>query len=247
LQVQGSYAFGKSIDDSSSTSSVTAGTGYPNAIGNPAPLFPSINRGLSDFDIRHNAVVSMVWEIPSSRTSLRPLRVISRGWELGAIYRIQTGVPFTVVLNSDQAGEAQADTTAGSLGERPNVVLSPGCKTLTNTGNINGYVKTNCFTYPQPVTVAGVKGTVLGNLARNSLTAPGLQNLDFSVIKNDKVGERLNVQFRLEFFNGLNHPNFSAPAFVIYDSNANLISNVGQITSTTNAARQIQLGIKLAF
>ena len=87
----------------------------------------------------------------------------------------------------------------------------------------------------------------MGNLARNSLEAPGLTNLDFSMIKNDKIGERVTTQFRFEFFNLLNHPNFSAPAFSIFDNNGNLVSNFGRITSTTNAAREIQFGLKIRF
>jgi hypothetical protein len=112
---------------------------------------------------------------------------------------------------------------------------------------VNRYIKTNCFAFPQPVTINGVKGNVLGNLARNTLTAPGLLNMDFSLIKNDRIHERVNAQFRVEFFNVTNHPNFSAPAFIIFGGNGNLVSNVGKITSTSTASRQIQLGLKLVF
>ena len=76
----------------------------------------------------------------------------------------QNGSPFTVVLSSDQAG-TKADTTGGALGERPNLVNSPECRTLANPGSATNYIKTSCFTYPQPVTINGVKGNVLGNLA----------------------------------------------------------------------------------
>jgi hypothetical protein len=71
--------------------------------------------------------------------------------------------------------------------------------------------------------------------------------MDFSLIKNDRIHERMNAQFRLEFFNVLNHPNFSAPAFQLFDGNGNLVSNAGKITSTSTAARQIQLGLKFIF
>jgi hypothetical protein len=245
LQAQASYTFGKSLDDSSSTSSVTAGTGYPNAIGSPAPLIPSINHGLSDFDVRHNFIMNWVYELPGLKTK-SPIHFLTNGWEAASILTARTGTPFTVVLSSDQAG-TKADTTGGALGERPNLINSPDCTTLTNAGNVSRYIKTNCFTYPQPVTVNGVKGSLLGNLARNTLTSPGLLNMDFSLIKNDRIHERINAQFRLEFFNVLNHPNFSAPAFIIFDGNGNLVSNVGKITSTSTASRQIQLGMKLVF
>ncbi|HEV2986459.1 MAG TPA: TonB-dependent receptor, partial [Vicinamibacterales bacterium] len=185
LQAQASYTFGKSLDDSSSTSSVTAGTGYPNAIGSPAPLIPSINRGLSDFDIRHNFIMNWVYELPGLKTK-SPIHYITNGWEAASIFTARTGSPFTVVLSSDQAG-TKADTTGGALGERPNLVNSPECQTLTNPGSVTNYIKTGCFTYPQAVTINGVKGNVLGNLARNTLTAPGLLNMDFSLIKNDRI------------------------------------------------------------
>jgi hypothetical protein len=247
LQVQGSYAWAKSIDNSSSTSSTSAGTGYANAVGNPAPLFPSINKGLSDFNLRQNATISLVWDVPGWNAPLKPMRLLTSGWESGSIFHIQTGLPFNVYLSGDQAGETKSDDTGSGLGERPNVVVSPACKTLINPGNTKNYVKTNCFTYPAPVTWNGITGTVLGNLARNALEAPGLSNLDFSLIKNDKIGDKFTTQFRLEFFNFLNHPNFAAPSGAIFDSNGNPVSNIGRITSTTNAARQIQFGLKLRF
>lgn len=67
------------------------------------------------------------------------------------------------------------------------------------------------------------------------------------VSRNDRIGEKMNAQFRLEFFNVLNHPNFAAPASIIYDRNGNLVSNLGKITATSRPSRQIQLGLKLVF
>jgi hypothetical protein len=64
FQFSGSYAWAKSIDSASSTGSTTSGSGYPNGIGNPSPLNPSINRGLSDFDLRNNATFSLIYVLP---------------------------------------------------------------------------------------------------------------------------------------------------------------------------------------
>jgi Carboxypeptidase regulatory-like domain/TonB-dependent Receptor Plug Domain len=259
LQVVGSYAFGKSIDSASSTGSTAAGSGYPNAIGNPYPLYPVINRGLSDFDIRHNASISLVWDVPNYHSGFKPLETISNGWELAGIYKIQTGAPFSVVLSADEnyvdpanptvsyRGQTETDTTAAGLGQRPNVVA--GCK-LTNPGNINNYINSACFSFPsQTQSVGGVPGTLLGNLRRNALTAPGYQNADLSLIKNDKIGERFTTQFRFEFFNALNHPNLAAPGFAAYNSSGQLITSTFGIIKSTggNAARQIQYGFKLTF
>jgi hypothetical protein len=259
LQVVGSYAWAKSIDSASSTGSTTSGSGYPNGIGNPSPLDPVINRGLSDFDIRHNATISLIWDIPGHLLGFKPVEVAINGWELAGIYKIQTGAPFSVVLTADQPyinpaspttpyrGETETDTTTISLGERPNVVA--GCK-LTNPRNINNYINSSCFSFPSSaVTVNGQAGTLLGNSSRNSLTAPGYQDADLSLIKNDKFHERFDTQLRFEFFNAFNHPNLAAPGTTAFDANGKLITSTFGIIKSTggNAARQIQYGFKLTF
>ncbi len=265
FQVLGSYAWGKSIDSASSTGSTTSGSGYPNGIGSPSPQNPVINRGLSDFDIRHNATVSLVYDAPDPHAAFRPLEVVAKGWELAGIYKIQTGMPFSVVLSSDEAyvnpaspktayrGETETDTTTVSLGERPNVL--PHCK-LTNPGNISNYINANCFSFPSPSDTmnhlpGGTPGTYLGNSPRNSLTAPGYQDADLSLLKNNKIGERFTTQLRFEFFNALNHPNLAlsgATTNAIYNSSGAIPSTFGHIISTGgNNARQIQYGFKLTF
>jgi Carboxypeptidase regulatory-like domain/TonB-dependent Receptor Plug Domain len=259
LQVVGSYAWAKSIDSASSTGSTSSGSGYPNGIGNPYPLLPVINRGLSDFDIRHNATISLVWVIPEYRFGFKPIKTVVNGWELAGIYKIQTGTPFSVLLTADQPyvdpanptvsyrGETETDTTTNALGERPNVVA--GCK-LTNPGHITNYINSSCFSFPSSaVTVNGQAGTLLGNSGRNSLTAPGYQDADVSLIKNDKIGERFATQFRFEFFNALNHPNLAAPGTTAFDANGKLITSTFGIIKSTggNAARQIQYGFKATF
>jgi hypothetical protein len=263
LQVVGSYAWGKSIDSASSTGSTTSGSGYPNGIGNPSPQNPVINRGLSDFDLRNNATISLVYDAPDPHLHYAPVEAVSSGWELAGIYKIQNGTPFSIVLAADEAyinpaspstsyrGETETDTTTNGLGERPNV--TPRCK-LTNPGNINTYVNIGCFSYPNPsdsLNHAGtVPGTYLGNSPRNSLYAPGYQDADLSLIKNNTIGERFKTQFRFEFFNALNHPNLalSASTYEPYNSSGTPLSTFGKILSTGgNNARLIQYGFKLTF
>jgi hypothetical protein len=257
FQVLASYAFGKSIDGASSTSSTSSGTGYPNAIGNPQPLLPKINRSRSDYDVKNNMTISVVYDAPKTTFAFKPLRVAANGWEISGIYRVQSGGPFTLTLSGDQTyvnpaspstvylGETETDTTGATVGERPNV--APGCK-LTNPGNIAHYINTNCFTYPNPSdSLGGVPGTFLGNESRNSMSAPGYQDADVSVIKNDAFGEHFKGQLRLEFFNVANHPNLGAPASNGFTA-AGPTSTVGVITSTAgNAPRLIQYGYKVTF
>jgi hypothetical protein len=91
-----------------------------------------------------------------------------------------------------------------------------------------------------------------GNSGRNTLIGPGLTNLDFSIFKNNRVrriSENFNVQFRAEFFNVLNHANFSVPVTPdntdIFDSTGAPTGVAGQLTSTSTTAREIQFAIKL--
>jgi hypothetical protein len=93
--------------------------------------------------------------------------------------------------------------------------------------------------------VAG--GVLVGNSGRNRFYGPGLTTVDFSLFKNFSFRERFRVQFRSEFFNILNHPNFAAPNFLNDSNNSFETSNAGVIGSTSTSSRQIQLGLKLVW
>jgi hypothetical protein len=238
LQLVGSYAWSKSLDTASSTGSTAANSGYSGASALVTPLLPSLNWGLSEFDLRHSLSVSLVWELPFAKGANGIRRHVLNGWQLGSIYRANTGNPFSVALGSDRAG-SRTDTTGAALGQRPDLVQIPGCETLTNPGNPNGFIKTQCFAFPEQY--------YLGNVGRNTLTKPGLSNLDFSVFKNFRLAERMSTQFRAEFFNALNHANFGTPANVIFDRQGRIPANAGLITSTATDARRIQFGLKVNF
>ena len=88
-------------------------------------------------------------------------------------------------------------------------------------------------------------------MPRHSIRGPGFFNTDFAVLKNTKVSEKLDIQFRTEFFNATNHPNFQAPnSFTIRTGTATAPAqnpNVGRILTTANSSRQIQFGLKFIF
>jgi hypothetical protein len=237
LHIQQSYAWSKSIDDSSSTGSTAAGSGYSSAVGVVTPLLPFLNRGLSDFDIAHNFTSSIVWQLPFARSLKGVPGMILSGWQLGTIYKGQTGTPFSVALNSDRAG-TQTDTTGGALGQRPNMVLSDACKNPW-TSDPNAWIKTECFTFP-------AQGA-LGNVGRNTLRKAGISNLDFSLSKTFKQTESIATVFRLELFNALNHTNFAAPNYVVFDNQGRIPAAAGRITSTSTTARQLQFALKVNF
>lgn len=238
LQVIGSYAWSKSLDTASSTGSTAANSGYTGASALATPLIPGLNWGLSEFDLRHNLTLSLVWELPFAKRLAGVGRTVLHGWQLGSIYRTNTGNPFSVALSSDRGGSL-TDTTGAALGQRPNLVQLPGCEKLTNPGSPTAYIKNECFAFPAEYT--------LGNLGRNTLTKPGLSNLDLSLIKNFKITEKISSQLRIESFNALNHANFGTPANLVFDRQGVIPANAGRITTTDTDARRIQFGLKINF
>jgi hypothetical protein len=237
LQGQAAYTWSKSIDTGSSISSVSSGTGYESSFAVATPLLPELARGPSNYDVRHNFVGSVVWEIPTPQLSNRFAGSLVEGWQVSGVYRAQSGYPFTLALNGDRAG-SKADTTGSSLGQAPDLLSLPGCDTPINPGDPNNYIRTECFAFPAD--------GVLGTLGRNRLTSPGLAVLDLAFTKMQKFGGT-TAQIRIEMFNALNRANFSTPASTIFDNNGNLTANVGVITATRTSARQMQLGVKLLW
>jgi hypothetical protein len=102
----------------------------------------------------------------------------------------------------------------------------------------NAWFNTSAFVLPTPGTY--------GNLGRGTLIGPDLTQADIALMKNTRLAERFNVQFRTEFFNLLNHPNFGTPNPIVFSGSA-FSATAGLITSTATTSRQIQFGLKLIF
>lgn len=237
FQIGGAYTWGKSID----TSSVTiAGDSFANALVNPQFFDIRSNRGLSDFNIAQSLAISYTWELPSPASSSSLASWVLRGWQWGGIYKASTGVSFTPLIGGDPLGTKL--TTAEDV---PNLANTPACREPVNPGNPNHYIKTQCFTFPDPTNLRG-------NLGRNRLVGPGLSNCDVSLFKNNRTNrivEGMNVQFRAEFFNVFNHANFAPPLnnITIFDGSGNAVPSAGLITTTKTTSRQIQFAIKVMW
>jgi hypothetical protein len=232
------YTWSKSMDGGSNTFSDNEST---NTSGSAYAFFPELQRGVSDFDLAHRLVVSYSWSIPAPASLTGASKALLDGWELGGIFTVQSGPPFTVTIQTDQArtGDSRVRSTSG--GQRPNYNPAPGCSVnATNPGDLN-YIRTECFTFP-------ALGQ-LGNLGRNTLRGPGLQEADASLVKNWPIGhERMKLQFRVEAFNLFNRANFQAPKVKIFDGNGNVIPSASQLAAPTQTSeRQIQLAAKLSW
>jgi len=236
LQAGVSYAWGKIIDSGSESANSDT---FANS--SPRLFFDERNgRGLADFDIRQNLSVNYVWEIPSLKTRPRALQWALNGWQWAGILHIASGEPFTPIITGDPLG------MKGDQFDRPDVLRGPGCNgSLVNPGNPLDYIKTQCFAFPNP-------STRFGDAGRNILIGPGMLNLDTSLFRNIGSLEKFHAQFRAEFFNVLNHTNFSSPVVPtnntsLFGANGARISSAGVLTSTTTTSRQIQFGLKLIW
>jgi hypothetical protein len=186
LQALASYTWSHSIDIASADSAFEVST---------TKLDPRIDRGSSDFDIRHSFSGAVTYDLPKVSGN-RILRSVLRDWSGDAIYRARTALPLTVttsrtLFNVNQT-PARADVVAG-VPQYLSDSTAPGGRRLNPAA----------FATP-PV---GRQGT----LGRNTLRGFPLSQLDFSFRRKFPLGERLNLQLRADLFNALNHPNFATP------------------------------------
>ena len=238
LALQASYTWSKSIDEGSDTFSDNE---YNNTVGPSYAFDLALNKAVSDYNITNNFVVNGQWDIPIGELSGARKAVLG-GWQLGGIFQIHSGEPFSVRLLSDQAftGNSRARSSAG--GQRPNYNAAPGCSVNpVNPGQPLNYINLGCFSFPAP--------GELGNLGRNTLRGPQYVDVDTSLFKNiPLIHDRYSLQLRGEVFNVFNHTNFQADSPQIFTSSGGLLSSAGQLPAPTlTTSRQIQFGAKFVF
>ena len=193
LAFKANYTLQKSLDDAPQT----AGAQHQNPVRNP--LGDPDMYGPSDFDRAHRFVSNFVWQMPTPFKDQAASRYILGGWELTGIVTLQGGSPFTV-------SSAGNPSLAG--GRSPNYAdVLPDCDINARPSGTRtpiAMVQHHVLPEPQPI------GT-FGNLGRNRLRGPAYQTLDLGLYRNFKINEGMNLQFRTEFFNALNHTNFGLP------------------------------------
>jgi hypothetical protein len=219
-----SYTWSKSIDDASN---FFTSAGDPNFPQNSFDV--AAERGLSNFDVRHRLSLSYSYALPFRKPGDGLVAHFVNGWETFGIVTLQSGRPFTVALLSeiDNSGTGRSILGFGA-NDRPNVVGNAGLSNSTT----DQWFNTAAFAFPAPGT--------FGNAGRNILEGPGFQNVNMSLLKNTRLTERVNLQFRAEAFNLFNHPNFNLPDNFLGSP------TFGRITSARDP-RHIQFGLKLLF
>jgi hypothetical protein len=221
-----SYTYSKCLTDGTYTTVVREAT----------PLIRYY--GPCSYDLTHNFVASALYDLPfgKGKEFLSSLPKVANGfisnWTLSSIATLQSGLPYTPTISGDQA-----NTGVGS--QRPNVigkvteVRRPNCWFYDSANSSCGASGTNAFAVPAQYTY--------GNGGINTLRADGLVQFDVSLIKSVHFTDTRSLEFRGSFFNVFNHTTFAAPSTNIDSSSA------GQVTSTLNGARQVELAAKAYF
>jgi len=232
VQMQVAYTWSKCLDDGSSGIG-SFETNSPSAWTNP--YNQSIEYGPCSFDITQVLSVNGLYALPFHQNKFVD------GWQFSGIFRSSTGFPLTIADGVDASG-------LGETNDRPNAVLGcdPTAVTATQATNHIWY-NPACYQL-QPL-------TTLGNLGRGTVRGPLLNNLDFALLKDtriSKISEAFDVQFRAEFFNVLNHPNYGLPGLSLFSAIAAggipaPNASAGKITSIVGTPRQIQFALKIIF
>ena len=248
LSFRAAYTFSKTIDISSGFRARSGG--YTD------PFDPRLDRGLADFDVRHRFVFSGSWEMPFDRPFGNHwlMKKITEGWQANAIVTFQAGQPFTIFSNNDNSGQFNFLDRPDLIGKirtmnaRNQSSFSPGLVncSLQTPDPITGKLKGNFYFDPTAFDCLSPGGNPIGsiasygNLGRNTLIGPGINNWDISFLKRVKFRESRSLEFRAEFFNAFNHVQFLNPDAQGFSS------TFGQI-SQTRGPRLIQFGLKFYF
>jgi hypothetical protein len=234
LQFRGVYSFAKGLDEGSSLANAISGT--TNAFTQD-PLRPHDDYGRSSFDIRHSAAINATYDLPfghkTNAAGVAWWNTMVANWTISGIATIQSGFPFSPQLGFNPTNDGDTRNPI-----RPS--LNPDFMDKVIIGRPDKYFDPAAFTVP-------LNGTY-GNAGRNILEGPGLADIDLSLSKRFELRENLKLQFRAEFFNVINHPNFNTPNPIVFTAaNSGPSPTAGLITSTTTTSRQIQFGLKLIW
>jgi len=263
LSFTGAYTYSKVIDN------VSELFNYGNTSSLAAQSVPSIYGGLSIdraagfFDRTHRAVFTYNYELPFMKAQRGLLGHFVGGWEVSGLTTYESGTPYSIVNGQD------ADGLGGSTADRPD--LNPagraGVRAVPSSASPTGYINPDDGNKPiDPKTARyiglpgnnGVQRTRSGNAGRNTERGPGLKNWDVNAIKNIRLSERFQMQFRAEFYNIFNTPQYGttsvspfAPSQSLQTIAANVASSQPGLfmnaTALDGGGRVIRWQLRLRF
>jgi Carboxypeptidase regulatory-like domain len=223
LWLLGTYTWAKALDDQATSFSTK--------------VWDAVTRGPAASDFRHNITVSAVYELPFGKgrkfgSGMNRIEdAVLGGWQINGINTFRTGLPSTATL---AAGLVSSTVNTGGS-SRPDQVAS--AELPSDQRSLAQYFNTAAFVAP------ATNSFRFGNAGRDTIRGPSLEVLDFSLFKNFKIREQMKLQFRGEFFNVLNHPNYGQPGTSLGSATFGAITSLAANTTM----RQSQLGLKLLF
>jgi hypothetical protein len=248
-----SFTWAKAISESDTNNSGAILLG--NASHSENPLDRHADRSISQFSIKRRWTLNGVWELPFGRghkylgEAHGIVQGIFGGWQANTLLEVRDGIPFSVLVGGGITNVGDNLT----FPDRPDILRQNPV-----LGGVNQYFDPKAYALQTP--------GFLGTATRNSVIGPGFVQWDWSFAKNFKITERNNLQFRAEFFNLINHPNFDLPFNQLYtpgpqDPNIPLTCNLteaqqaawscnpqaGKITRTVGIPRQVQVALKWTF
>ena len=242
LTFKTSYTWGKVLDINSAN--------LVNGADNEAPTMLNrfnrrLDKGPASFSLLHQFSTNFSYQLPFGNGKAFGggatgwVDKLIGGWQWNSIFVANSGFPITPQVGSNRSGTG--DT--GRLPDRPS--LNPDFKGNPILG-VKEFKKTGRY-YDPDAFLLPLAGT-FGNIGRGQLRGPGFLNVDTSLFKRIPLKERLNLQFRTEVFNVLNHANFDTPNLIVF-SGTDISPTAGVITGTASSGngRQIQFALRLEF
>jgi hypothetical protein len=244
LSLRGVYTLAKAMDDGDSLNATAANNAVA-LLSNP--YNPMADWGPATYDVRHAGSFNAIYALPFGHGQhfLSGVGNVTdafvSGWMLNSIVSLQSGFPLTPQLAYNPANNGDSRNPV-----RP--FLNPAFTGPVVTGNPNQWFNPNAFIAPPS------NSGFYGDVGRDAYRGPGLATWDFSAMKDNRIGGKTTLQFRVEIFNLLNRANFNTPNLITHVLQAapnatfpELSPTAGQITSTSTTARQVQLGVKLLW
>ena len=236
LLMRAVYTWSKALDDGDSLNGTAAGNA-PGLVENPFDV--KADWGPATYDVRDAATLDGVYELPFgkqrrylNRLTGFPDAMVS-GWTATSIVTLQSGFPFTPQLSYNPSNN-------GDTKNPVRLFANPDFRGSVLVKKPGEWFNPQAFLAPPP------GSGFYGNLSRDSLTGPGAAEWDFSMLKDTAIHEGLDLQFRAEFFNILNHTNFNTPNLIVFTPSGGS-PTAGVITSTATTSRQIQFAVKLLW
>jgi hypothetical protein len=227
LNVLSTYTWSKFLDNVPAPSELA---GAP-AGGYQSYYAHNLDKGLSGSDIRQRFTISFVYQLPVGKNKALAINnsildAVIGGWSLGTIAELRTGSPYAVYEQTNKLN-------AFSPGQRSNIIGDPKLPSDRPRAQlVKQWFNTSAFAFPG--------NGVLGNASKSVGTGPGFADFDTSLLKDFNV-EKHTLQFRSQFFNIFNRPNFSIP------NGSRGGATFGQISGTVNGGRFIQLSLRYMF